>query len=230
MFSDPGTVIEQSHIGEGMIVADFGAGVGFYSLPLARRVGPYGRVFAIDVEADHLRLIRNEANKQGWHQVEVIQGDLEAPKGSGIMTASVDRVIISNILFQADNPGAIIEEAKRILKHSGKITVVDWADSFSQIGPAKEHVISEEKAKQLFESKGLKLEGFIDAGTHHYGLLYCFDNTPVAGSVANIKHDRAADEINPAMVLPPEELKMMVDGYRDQGDQDEAVTEDQDSL
>lgn len=203
MFSDPGKVIEQAKVGEGMTVADFGAGVGFYAMQLARRVGPYGKVFAIDVDADYLRRIRNEASKQGINHLEVIQGDLEAKKGSGILSASVDRVIIANVLFQSDNPKAVVEEAKRILKHNGKIAVVEWADSYSQIGPHADNLLRQEDARPLFEDAGLTLESFIDAGTHHYGLLYTFGKTLSPGEERNMKLSKPLDEINPTIILPP---------------------------
>lgn len=203
MFSDPGKVIEQAKVAEGMSVADFGAGVGFYAMQLARRVGPYGKVFAIDVDADYLRRIRNEASKQGINHLEVIQGNLEAPKGSGILSASVDRVIIANVLFQSDNPKAVVEEAKRILKHSGKIAVVEWADSYSQVGPHPDHVLRQEDVRPFFESAGLKLESFIDAGSHHYGLLYSFDQKPSPGEERNMKLSKPFNEINPTITLPP---------------------------
>lgn len=176
MFSNPDTVIGQMFIAEGMSVADFGCGVGFYSLRLAKKVGHYGRVFAIDTNSDHLRKIKNESLKTGMNQIEIVQGDLEAPAGSGLLAASIDRVIISNTLFQSDKPENIIAEAKRVLKHDGKVAVVDWADSFGQIGPHRDHVLAPEKMKELFEKEGFSLIGDIDAGSHHYGFLYKINN------------------------------------------------------
>lgn len=207
MFSDPGKVIQQLYVAEGMTVADFGAGIGFYALQLARKVGPYGRVFAIDVDTDHLRKIKNEAAKEGMNQLEVIQGDLEAQKGSGLVSASVDRIVIANVLFQAHEPELIVKEAKRVLKHNGKIAVVEWAESFNQIGPHEDHVFVQEEARGIFEKNGFVLESFIDAGSHHYGLLYIHAPTPVPGEALNMKLSKPVDEINPSMVIAPEELR-----------------------
>lgn len=201
MFSDPEKIIAEAHVAEGMTVADFGAGVGFYSMALARRTGQYGRVFAIDIKPDHLKKVKNEANKLGYKNVEVIQGDLEAKNGSGLVSASVDRVIMSNMVFQTENPQAVVQEAKRILKHSGKVAVIDWSESFGQIGPHPDHIISKEKMRSFFEKEGFVLESFLDAGTHHYGMLYVLADTPVPGSEMNMK-TRPRDEINPALILP----------------------------
>ncbi len=201
MFSDPESVITQSYVGEGMTVADFGAGVGFYSLALARKVGEYGRVFAIDVLPDHLRKLSNEALHRGFNNIEVIQSDLEADKGSGLLAASVDRIIIANTLFQADHPEKIAIEAKRVLKHDGKVAVIDWAESFNQIGPHPDHVISKDEARACFENAGFIFQSFIEAGTHHYGMLYALKAKPIPGaareSAADIKtKDRAGAAVS----------------------------------
>ena len=172
MFADPEKVISQIYLAEGMTVADLGAGIGFYSLILARKVGPYGKVFAVDVQKDYLRKVKNEAERAGFENVEVIQGDLEMPKGSGLVSASIDRVLISNILFQSAYPENIVKEAKRVLKHDGKIAIVDWSDSFNQLGPHPDHVITKEETQKLFEKNGLQFESFLDAGSHHYGMIF----------------------------------------------------------
>lgn len=186
MFSDPEKVITELFVCEGMTVADFGAGVGFYALPLARRVGPYGRVFAIDVMGEFLRKIKNEAARAGLVNIEVIQGDLEAQNGSGIQAASVDRIVIANTLFQCDNPARIAEEAKRVLKHDGKLAAIDWHESFSQLGPHPDHIITKEEARHLFENAGFRFESFINAGSHHYGMVFSHKDSPIPGASKNI--------------------------------------------
>lgn len=189
MFSDPEKVIEQVKVGEGMIVADFGSGAGFYTLALARKVGPYGRVFAIDAHPEYLRKVKNEAVKSGHQQVEVIQGDLETPKGSGLVSASVDRIVIANTLFTLENLDQIVLEAKRVLKHNGKVVVIDWNESYGQIGPHPEHVVSKDEARHIFEKEGFRLESFVDAGSHHYGMLYVLTHTPTPGELRNVGYN-----------------------------------------
>jgi ubiquinone/menaquinone biosynthesis C-methylase UbiE len=206
MFSDPDKIIKEMFVSEGMTVADFGSGVGFYTIPLARRVGPYGRVFAVDVMGDFLRKLKNEAVRSGLNNVEVIQGDLESINGSGLLTASLDRVIIANTLFQSDHPLNVVLEAKRVIKYSGKVAVIDWEDSFSQIGPHKDHLVTKEETRELFEKNGFTFESFIDAGQHHYGMLYSVAETPIPGAEANLAVDVSNSETNPAVIVPPVEF------------------------
>ncbi len=186
MFSDPNKVISELFVAEGMTVADFGSGAGFYTLALAKKVGPYGRVFAIDTHPDFLRRTKNEAVRAGLENVEVVQGDLESKKGSGLVSASVDRIVIANTLFSLETLDEIVLEAKRILKHDGKIAVIDWNESYGQIGPHPDHIVTKDEAREIFEKEGFYLESFIDAGSHHYGMLYVLTHTPTPGELANV--------------------------------------------
>lgn len=172
MFSDPKKNITEMNVGEGMWVADFGAGVGFYTLALANRVGEYGKVFAIDVQADHLAKIKREAEKNNLKQIQLVHADIEAHKGSGLPDGIVDRVLITNVLFQVENPKQIAVEAKRILKKNGRVAVVEWIESFKMIGPHPDHVISEKETIDVFTEIGLVVDKKFDAGSHHYGILF----------------------------------------------------------
>lgn len=189
MFSDPEKVISEMFITEGMTVADFGSGAGFYTLALAKKVGPYGRVFAIDSNPDFLRRIKNEATRKGFQNVEVVQGDLESKKGSGLVSASVDRIVIANTLFSLDNLDEIVLEAKRVIKHDGKVVVIDWNESYGQIGPHPDHIVTKDEAREIFEKEGFRLESFVDAGSHHYGMLYVLTHTPTPGELKNVGYN-----------------------------------------
>ncbi len=172
MFSDPKKNISEMFIAEGMTVSDFGAGVGFYALALAEKVGEYGKVFALDVITDHLSKIQHEAERRGLKNLEVIHSDLELPNGSGLLGGSIDRVIITNVLFQTDHPERVIAEARRVIKRTGKVGVIEWIESFDMIGPHPDHVMSESETLTAFTKEGFILEKKFDSGSHHYGLLF----------------------------------------------------------
>lgn len=195
MFSDPEKVISEMFIAQGMTVADFGSGAGFYTLALAKKVGPYGRVFAIDSNPDFLRRIKNEAVRSGLQNIEVVQGDLESRKGSGLLSASVDRIVIANTLFSMNNLDEIVLEAKRVLKHDGKVVVIDWNESYGQIGPHTDHVVTKDEAREMFEKEGFHLESFVDAGSHHYGMLYVLTHTPTPGELANVGYNIEEEQV-----------------------------------
>ena len=172
MFSDQEKNLDQFGLQKGMRVADFGAGSGFYALTAAKLVGDKGKVYAVDIQKDLLVRLKKEAAAKKILNVEIIWGDLEKEGGAKLKDDSVDRVIISNLLFQIGKKESLVKEAARVLKPNGKVLVIDWTDSFGNLGPQEKDVFGKEAARTLFENGGFSLERTIDAGAHHYGLVF----------------------------------------------------------
>ncbi len=171
-FADPKRNIEQLVLDPGMVVADFGGGAGYLAVEAAEAVGKDGRVYVIDIQQELLTKATHLAEKHLIDRISFIHGDLEKPKGSTLPDTSVDVVIISNMLFQAENKQAIVDEAKRVLRNGGRVLLVDWRESYGGMGPQPEHVLPEEQAITLFSEAGFELVREIDAGSYHYGRIY----------------------------------------------------------
>lgn len=171
MFSDPVKNLKQFEIREDMIVADLGAGTGFYSLALSKIVTK-GKVYAIEIIPDYLQTILNKIKEARIVNVDCFLGDVEKIGGTKLKDGIIDRVIASNILFQVEDKNKFIEEVKRILKKDGKVLLVDWdTDNSSPLGNKKE-AVSKEQAIELFTKHGFMKERDIDAGEHHYGIIF----------------------------------------------------------
>ena len=170
MFSDPANNLKQFSLGESMVVADLGAGSGFYAVE-AGRIVKKGKVYAVEVLPDLIPTIRNKAHELHLSNVECLVGDVETKGGTKLGTASVDRVIASNILFQVESKEGFIEEVKRILKPGGQVLLVDWSES-GLMGPREDNIVSEEQAKKMFEGAGFAFEKDIEAGEYHYGAIF----------------------------------------------------------
>lgn len=169
MFSDPVKNLKQFGLRENMIVADLGAGTGFYSIAAARMI-PNGKVYSIEIQKDYINTIRNKAAELNLDNLECLLGNLEEKGGSKLGNEVVDAVIISNVLFQVENKNRLAEEAKRILKKNGMLLLIDWEkDSAFDVGLSG--LLSKEEAVALFKEKGFKLDREIDAGEHHYGII-----------------------------------------------------------
>ncbi|MEQ1499991.1 MAG: methyltransferase domain-containing protein [Parcubacteria group bacterium] len=172
MFSDPVKNIEQCSIQAGMDIADMGSGSGFYSIAAARALISTGRVYAIDAHKEILSKLKNTATREGIYNIEVIWGDIEKPNGTRLRESSVDLVLLCNVIFQVEDKKAVIKEAKRILKPAGRVLLVDWADSAGKIGPEPKMLIKKDKVAEMFEKEGFHLDREINAGSHHYGMIY----------------------------------------------------------
>jgi len=171
-FLHPQKVLMQLSIKEGMRVADFGCGHGYFAIPVAKIVGAEGKVFAIDVLSDALEAVRSRAQMENILNIETLRGNLEMPGGSKIAPNSVDLVLIHNVLFQSQKKSDIIKEAKQVLKPGGTLDLIDWLTEKNAIGPQDGWRISSSEAQKLVESEGLKFERSFDAGEYHFGLIF----------------------------------------------------------
>ncbi len=172
MFVDPKSALEALDLRPGMVAADFGCGAGFYTIPLARRLGETGKVWAFDIRTEMLEVVRSKARVFGLSNIEAIRANLEDRDGSHLKTGSVDLVIISNILFQVEDKKNLAAEALRILKPGGRILAVEWSEDKFHFGPPLKNRINRKEAEDVFLKAGAGLEKELDAGDHHYALVF----------------------------------------------------------
>lgn len=170
-FAHPPRNVALLGIEPGMKVADFGAGSGAYVNLIAEALLGSGTVYAVDIQKDLLRRIKNEAERAGRKNVEVLWGDLEQEGGSKLNSV-LDLVLISNLLFQVREKQAVVDEAARVVKSNGRVAIIDWSDSFGGLGPAPEMVVTKENAYALARKANLTFVKEFPAGAHHYGLIF----------------------------------------------------------
>ncbi len=170
-FTKPELNIGALGLREGDVVADLGSGTGAYTMLLAEKVGKSGRVYAVEIQQDFFTNIKNAAAERGLKNVEVIWGDIERLGGTKIKDAVADAVVVSNVLFQAEDKAGILREARRILKDGGKLLLIDWSSSFNNLGPTKNMIVPAEVARALCEKEGFAFKREVTAGDHHYGFV-----------------------------------------------------------
>ena len=170
-FLVPGKALKFAGIEPGMHVADFGSGAGFFTLEAAREIGARGSVWAVDINPDLLKRVKNHAESERLQNVEIVRGDLEAPRGSGLPDAKVDLVMVTNVLFYIEHKLAFAKEIHRVLKKGGRALVIDWKDSFGGLGPHPDHVITVGAARDLFEKAGFAYLEDVPAGAYHWGFM-----------------------------------------------------------
>ncbi len=161
MFSDPSAVINQFELTEGMMVADFGAGSGAYTFALAEKVGPRGKVYAVDVQNNLLERLTREARARHLGNISIVWGDVEQVGGSKLRDGLADLVLVANILSLCDAKYTLLLEAKRVLKPGGSLVVIDWNGK-----------IKIDELKQVAEQAELHLLKEFAAGDEHFGLIF----------------------------------------------------------
>ncbi len=167
MFTDPLKNLKAFGLKEDNIVADLGAGTGFYSVAAGHMVSR-GKVYAIEIVKDFLETIKNKVKEARLHNVEIIWGDISKLGGTKLRDGIVDAVIASNVLFQMADKEKFIEEIKRILKQKGRVLLID--SSMPSILNSSA-IVPKNKAREMFEKNGFVFERDINAGEHHYGMI-----------------------------------------------------------
>jgi ubiquinone/menaquinone biosynthesis C-methylase UbiE len=171
-FSNPQNNVLQLGLREGMKVGDLGSGSGHYAAAAAAIVGTQGKVYAVDIQEDLLKHVKDHAESKGHRNVETVWGNFEKLGGTRLRDDSLDAVILSNTLFQLEHREGAIAEIKRILKPEGKLMVIDWAGAYGGMGPLPHRVVSERDAEELFITAGFHKVKDFRAGPHHYSIVF----------------------------------------------------------
>jgi ubiquinone/menaquinone biosynthesis C-methylase UbiE len=130
----PDQIMDALGIADGSHVADVGAGGGWFTVRLARRVGPNGVVWAEDVQTEMLEAIRRRAAKENLRNVRPHQG---SPTDPMLPAASLDAVLIVEAFqeIQGGNPQLFLENVRASLKTGGRVGIVDYKKAGGGPGP-----------------------------------------------------------------------------------------------
>jgi len=175
MFLKPEKNIALLGLKEGMSVADFGSGTGFYSIAASKKVGPTGHIYAIEVQKDFLKKLESEIKELHLSNINCIWGDVERVNGTKLKNECVDAVIVSNILFQVEDKLGLIDEARRILKKDGKVLLVDLAQPLGGEDKSSHYIVSSDEAINLFQKRGFKVLEKISTLPNHYGIIFKYE-------------------------------------------------------
>ena len=167
------SVLNKISIKERQRVAEFGCGnYGYFVFPLAKLVGPNGQVFAVDILRTALETVKKRALVENFRQIETIWSNLEIFKGTNIESSSLDQVLIINTLNQSKKKVEILREAVRLLKTGGKLSIVEWKNTDSPLGPKLESRVDKNSLKKIAPRLGLSFDDEFEAGPFHYGLIF----------------------------------------------------------
>ncbi len=117
-------VVKTLDVKPGMRIADVGAGTGLFSLPFAKAVGPSGKVYAIDVDAGLLAIVKEKANGAGLANIETIVAGATDPK----VPEPVDLLFICDTMHHLPNQAEYVKQFAKLLKPGGRVAVIDFKE------------------------------------------------------------------------------------------------------
>ena len=123
VYSRRDAIVQALGLKPGMAVADVGAGTGLFTRLIAAKVGPSGKVFAVDINEPFLKHIEEQSKKLGQKQVQVILGDQTSTR---LAARSVEMVFLCDAYHHLENPQATLASIHRALKPGGTLVVIDF--------------------------------------------------------------------------------------------------------
>ena len=155
----PTAAIDSLGIQKGMNVADIGAGTGYFSFRLARRVGPSGRVYANDIQPEMLDRIREKAQTDGVSNLETVLGGEADPK---LPLGKMDVVIMVDVYHELSQPQEMLQRIRASLKPDGRLILLEYRKEDPAIPIRPDHKMSIPEVKTEVEAEGFKLDKVLE--------------------------------------------------------------------
>jgi precorrin-6B methylase 2 len=162
-------LIEALAIQPGQTICDLGCGNGFYTLELAQRVGPRGRVYAVDVQPEMLRMLLGRLAEQGIRNVTPVLGtaiDPRLPKGE------VDLVLCVDVYHEFSHPEAMLERIRESLAPGGRLVLAEFRGEDPAVPIKPEHKMTKAQVRAELEPAGFTLAREFDRLPWQHLLFY----------------------------------------------------------
>lgn len=169
-FLSPEDVVAELDVGLGEKVLDFGAGSGFWSIPIAEKVGKEGHVFVADAKKENLAVIKAKAERLGLDNLSFYLAPYEFSEAP--VQTKVDTILFANVLSGIKSDENIYRQAKKLAKEGTKMVIIDWRDSPG--GLSRQKAVSEEDIIMKAREAGFEFKKLLSAGEHHTGLYFVY--------------------------------------------------------
>ncbi len=151
---DPDRAIAVLKLQKGMTVADIGAGSGYMTEKLSKRVGPTGRVYANDIQQGMLDLIARRVAKRKLTNVTPVLGTQDDPR---LPLESLDLVLMMDVYHELSQPQLMLRHVRASLKPGGRLVLVEYRKEDPSLPIKPEHKMSVAEAKLEVEAEGFTL-------------------------------------------------------------------------
>ncbi len=151
----PELMLDALKLPPGGTVADVGAGVGYHSIRMARRVGPKGTVLATDLQPEMLRMLQENARAAGVKNIKPIRSSQRDPR---LPEAAVDLILMVDVYHECTDPESLLAAFKKALKPGGRLVLVEFRGEDPEVPIKPEHKMTLEQVRKEVEPQGLEFQ------------------------------------------------------------------------
>ena len=152
-------LLEALRIQPGQTICDLGCGNGFYTLELARRVGPEGTVYAVDIQPQMLRLLVTRARQEKLFNIQPVLGTFIDPR---LPQGKVDLVFCADVYHEFSHPEAMLTRIRESLSVGGQIVLAEFRGEDAGVPIKPLHKMTKAQVKKELEPNGFTLEREFD--------------------------------------------------------------------
>ncbi len=153
----PEKVLDALKIPEGAVVGDVGAGVGYFTWRLARRVGPKGKVIAVEVQQKMLDLLAKNLKERNISNVEMVLGGVRDPR---LPPGALDLALLVDVYHEFAEPEVMLYHIRRALKPAGRLVLVEYRKEDPSVPILPLHKMSTPEVRGEIEPQGFQ---FVEA-------------------------------------------------------------------
>jgi ubiquinone/menaquinone biosynthesis C-methylase UbiE len=151
----PETAVDTLGLRPGMSVADVGAGSGYFTVRLAKRVGAAGKVYAVEVQPEMMTILRRKIASEKLGNVQTVLGTESDPK---LPKNSIDLILLVDVYHEFSQPQNMLRRMKEALRNDGRLVLLEYRKEDPHIPIRSEHKMSVAEATAEVEAEGYKLE------------------------------------------------------------------------
>jgi ubiquinone/menaquinone biosynthesis C-methylase UbiE len=143
----------------GMVVADIGAGSGYYASRIAKKVGPTGRVYATDIQPGMIEILERRIKSEGLTNVTTILGGMDDPK---LPANSIDLAIMVDVYHELQQPQVFLQRLKASFKPNGRLVLLEFRKEDPKIPILEVHKMSIAEVDQEMKAEGYEIDKVVD--------------------------------------------------------------------
>ena len=156
---NPEKAIRALDLQPGMVVADVGAGSGYFTLRMAKLVGPGGKVYASDIQQQMLDLLKERMRSEKISNVELVRGTFTDPK---LPSGKMDLILMVDVYHEFSEPQAMLRKMKEALAPDGRLVLIEYRKEDASVPIRFEHKMSVAEVRAELEAEGFKLDRLLD--------------------------------------------------------------------
>lgn len=154
----PETALDRIGLKPGMVVADVGAGVGYFTIRLAKRVGPEGKILAVDVQPEMLATLKRRAADAKLTNIRPLLSSESDPR---LPENCCDLILMVDVYHELSQPQLMLQKLRKALKADGRLVLLEYRKEDPHIPIRSEHKMSVAEAKAEVEAEGYKLDAVL---------------------------------------------------------------------